>query len=64
VLLRRAGAYAGLLRARAYGKGGAWTFGRKAAAKDLVLGVVFAPLVRRFGYPSSNGDPACRSGGG
>ncbi len=64
LLLRRAGAYAGLWRARAYGKGGAWTFGRKAAAKDLVLGVVFAPLVRQFGYPSSNGDPACRSGGG
>jgi glycosyltransferase involved in cell wall biosynthesis len=60
-LAQRMEAFGSLLKADSYGDGGQWSFGRKALLKDFVLGVLGAPLVHRFGYASSNGDPACRS---
>jgi glycosyltransferase involved in cell wall biosynthesis len=60
-LTQRLSAFGALVRAQAYGTRGTWSFGRKAMPKDFVLGVLLAPAVRRFGYPSTHGDPACRS---
>jgi glycosyltransferase involved in cell wall biosynthesis len=62
VLAGRIAAFVRLYRRGAYGEGAFWTFGRKAMAKDLALGMLLAPLVRRFGRAASRGDPACRRG--
>jgi glycosyltransferase involved in cell wall biosynthesis len=58
----RIAAFTRLYRRGAYGEQSFWTFGRKAMTKDLLLGVVLAPVVRRFGRPSSRSDRACRRG--
>ena len=39
-----------------------WTFGAKAMTKDLVLGLLLAPVIERFGRVSSSSDRACRRG--
>jgi len=59
---RRIAAFTRLSRRGAYGETGFWTFGRKAMLKDLVLGVLFAPLVKKFGFESAKTDRACRRG--
>jgi glycosyltransferase involved in cell wall biosynthesis len=58
----RAAAFLRLYRRGAYGEASFWTFGRKAMAKDLALGLFLAPLVQRYGRAASRGDPACRRG--
>jgi hypothetical protein len=58
----RVGAFIRLYRRGAYGEAGFWTFGAKAMMKDLVLGLLLAPVVERFGRPSSSSDRACRRG--
>lgn len=60
-LLRRWAAWRRLKARGAYGDG-YWTFGRSAAAKDLLLGVALAPLIHRIGRPASEGDATCRRG--
>jgi glycosyltransferase involved in cell wall biosynthesis len=62
--LRRVRAGFRLLRRQAYSRRGFWTFGTKAAAKDLVLGAVLAPVVRRYGRPASSVDWNCSAGDG
>jgi hypothetical protein len=57
-------AFAHLYRKGSYSEASFWTFGSKAMIKDLVLGVVLAPLVRRFGRASSRDDRSCRRGRG
>jgi hypothetical protein len=59
-LLTRMTAFARLARRGAYGESGFWTFGQKAMVKDLILGVLFAPLVQKFGFESARTDRACR----
>ena len=61
-LPRRCAAFIRLLRADAYSEKGFWTFGGKAMKKDLMLGVILAPLIRRFGRETSGSDRACRRG--
>ena len=63
-LPHRLRAFLSLLRQRAYGVKGFWSFGRKALVKDLVLGVVLAPLVRRYGRSPTGGDWNCTAGDG
>ncbi|MGI4803076.1 MAG: glycosyltransferase [Janthinobacterium lividum] len=59
----RIAAFLRLSRVGAYGETGFWTFGAKAMKKDLVLGVLLAPLVQRLGrQPFTGDDPACRRG--
>jgi glycosyltransferase involved in cell wall biosynthesis len=58
----RIAAFGRLRRRGAYGESAFWTFGRKAMLKDFILGLVLAPLVRRYGRVASPGDPACRRG--
>jgi hypothetical protein len=58
----RVAAFARLLRRGAYGEAGFWTFGAKAMAKDLVLGMALAPLVQKYGRASSKSDRALRRG--
>jgi glycosyltransferase involved in cell wall biosynthesis len=61
-LTARIAAFIRLYRKGAYRETSFWTFGAKAMTKDLVLGVILAPLVRRFGRASSRSDRACRRG--
>jgi glycosyltransferase involved in cell wall biosynthesis len=61
-LLGRIAAFIRLYRKGAYGETSFWTFGAKAMTKDFVLGVMLAPLVKRYGRPSSRSDRACRRG--
>jgi glycosyltransferase involved in cell wall biosynthesis len=61
-LMARITAFIRLYRKGAYSEASFWTFGAKAMIKDLVLGVMLAPLVQRFGRPSSRSDRACRRG--
>jgi glycosyltransferase involved in cell wall biosynthesis len=58
----RVAAFMRLYRRGAYGEAGFWTFGAKAMVKDLVLGLLFAPAIERFGCVSSSSDRACRRG--
>ena len=58
----RVAAFIRLYRRGAYGEAGFWTFGAKAMTKDLVLGLLLAPVVQRFGRASSSNDRACRRG--
>jgi len=58
----RAAAFLRLHGRGAYGETSFWTFGHKAMVKDLALGMLMAPLVKRFGRAASRGDPACRRG--
>lgn len=46
----------------AYSETSFWTFGGKAMLKDFILGVLFAPLLKRFGRASSRSDRSCRRG--
>jgi glycosyltransferase involved in cell wall biosynthesis len=63
VVLARVSAFLRLCRAGAYGEDAFWTFGTKAMQKDLILGVLLAPLMQRLGrQPSSLEDRACRRG--
>ena len=48
-----------LIKMRAYDQSRFWTFGRKSLLKDLVLGVLLAPLVRRFGAVAAGEDWTC-----
>ncbi|GBQ57063.1 glycosyltransferase [Komagataeibacter swingsii] len=61
-LPRRIAAFVRLVREGGYSERSFWTFGNRAMYKDLVLGVLLAPLVRRFGRESSRTDRACRRG--
>jgi glycosyltransferase involved in cell wall biosynthesis len=61
-LVDRLVAFVRLCRRGGYSEASFWTFGSKAMIKDLVLGVVLAPLVRRFGHTSSRDDRSCRRG--
>lgn len=62
-LRTRITAFHRLHRAGAYGEESFWTFGAKAMRKDLVLGVLLAPLVQRLGRrPATGDDRACRRG--
>jgi glycosyltransferase involved in cell wall biosynthesis len=61
-LVGRLVAFAHLYRKGRYSEASFWTFGSKAMIKDLVLGVLLAPLVRRFGLISSRDDRSCRRG--
>lgn len=54
--------FAKLYKNGAYSEDSFWTFGGKAMLKDFVLGVMFAPLLRQFGYASSRSDRSCRRG--
>ena len=63
-LLTRLRALSSLLRAGAYSETSFWTFGANAMVKDCVLGLMFAPLLKRFGWASSRSDRACRRGRG
>ncbi|MGI4748848.1 MAG: glycosyltransferase [Janthinobacterium lividum] len=53
-----------LVVARAYGRRGYWTFGRRALAKDALFGVVLARAVRRYGRPGTGSDWRCSAGDG
>jgi glycosyltransferase involved in cell wall biosynthesis len=46
----------------AYSETSFWTFGGKAMVKDFILGVLLAPLLKRFGRASSRSDRSCRRG--
>ncbi|QHC34215.1 glycosyltransferase [Komagataeibacter xylinus] len=61
-LPRRIAAFVRLVRAGGYSERSFWTFGPRAMLKDVVLGVLLAPLVRRFGHESSRTDRACHRG--
>ncbi|ATU74220.1 glycosyl transferase [Komagataeibacter rhaeticus] len=61
-LPRRIAAFARLVRAGGYSERSFWTFGPRAMKKDAVLGVLLAPVVRRFGRESSRTDRACHRG--
>ncbi|MCE2566123.1 glycosyltransferase [Komagataeibacter sp. FNDCF1] len=61
-LPRRIAAFVRLVRAGGYSERSFWTFGGRAMKKDAVLGVLLAPLVRRFGHESSRTDRACHRG--
>ena len=61
-LPRRMAAFIQLVRAGGYSERSFWTFGGRAMKKDAVLGVLLAPLVRRFGHESSRTDRACHRG--
>jgi glycosyltransferase involved in cell wall biosynthesis len=63
-LSHRLRAFLSLLRQRAYGVKGFWSFGRKALLKDFILGVALAPLVRRYGRSATGGDWNCVAGDG
>ena len=63
-LLDRLAAFSRLCRQGSYSEASFWTFGSKAMIKDLALGVVLAPLIRRFGPTSSRDDRSCRRGRG
>lgn len=43
----------------AYNYRGDWTFHAKGACKDIVLGVLGGPLLRRYGYLAAWGDVTC-----
>ncbi len=53
-----------LFVSRAYGRHGYWTFGQKTLLKDFLLGVVLAPVVRRFGREARGVDWAAAAGSG
>lgn len=46
----------------AYSESSMWTFGQKAMLKDFMLGVLFAPFLKRFGTASSKSDRSCHRG--
>lgn len=58
----RAQALVRLAREDGYNGRGFWSFGSKGLLKDAVLGAVFGPLTRRYGYPAIGGDPSCMRG--
>jgi len=55
----RFSAFRALHAANAYNRRGDWTFHAKGAVKDVALGVLAGPLLRRYGYPPAWGDPSC-----
>ncbi|MBL7234866.1 glycosyltransferase [Komagataeibacter oboediens] len=63
-LPHRIAAFVQLVRDGGYSERSFWTFGSRAMQKDFVLGVLLAPLVRRFGRESSRTDRACHRGQG
>jgi glycosyltransferase involved in cell wall biosynthesis len=56
----RFNAFRALQAANAYNHRGEWTFhATKGALKDLALGVLAGPMLRRYGYPAAWGDTTC-----
>ena len=60
-LKRRAAIFGALLRANAYGCRGYWTFQLKGLAKDFILGIFLARLLKKYGLPANSGDSTCKS---
>ena len=58
-VFRRLGALRALYNANAYNRRGDWTFHAKGACKDIALGVLAGPVLRRYGYLPAWGDPSC-----
>jgi hypothetical protein len=62
-LFERMAAFNRLNQRGAYSEKSFWTFGMKGLVKDVVLGVVLADLVRKYGKQSSAiADRTCRRG--
>ncbi len=62
-LLGRVAAFSRLKQSGAYSEKSFWTFGTKGLAKDVVLGLVLADVVRKYGRQSAAiADRTCRRG--
>lgn len=60
-IFQRIASVSRLKTAGAYGDKGIWSYGKKAFARDILLGVLAGPLITRLGAKPSNYDSSLRA---